>query len=93
MQAESMIIFTRTYDLISWLIPRTMSFPRSHRFVVTRRLEEAALNFEELIVNSSRRLGRARLEVSGGGCQLTTVRDETGNSPDALVGMLSGRGC
>jgi four helix bundle protein len=62
MQAESMIIFTRTYDFISWLIPRTMSFPRSHRFVVTKRLQDSALSFQEYLIDANRRRGRARVE-------------------------------
>lgn len=62
MQADSMVIFTRTYDFISWLIPRTMSFPRSQRFVVTQRLQDAALSFQEYLIEANRRRGRARLE-------------------------------
>jgi four helix bundle protein len=57
-----MIIFTRTYDFLSWLIPRTMDFPRSQRFVVTRRLQDAALDFQEQIIEANRQRGRARME-------------------------------
>ena len=57
-----MVIFTRTYDLISWLIPRTLSFPRSQRFVVTKRLQDAALDFQEHIIEANRFRKRARLE-------------------------------
>jgi four helix bundle protein len=57
-----MVIFTRTYDFISWLIPKTMSFPRSQRFVVTQRLQDAALSFQEYLIEANRRRGRARLE-------------------------------
>ena len=46
--AEEMIIFTRTYDFISWLLPLAEKFPRSQRFVVTQRLQSSALNFQEL---------------------------------------------
>ena len=60
--SEPMVIFARTYDLISWLIPRTLSFPRAQRFVVTKRLQDAALNFQECIVEANRLRGRARLE-------------------------------
>ena len=54
MQADSMVIFTRTYDFISWLIPKTMSFPRSQRFVVTQRLQDAALSFQEYLIEANR---------------------------------------
>jgi four helix bundle protein len=57
-----MIIFTRTYDFLSWLIPKTMSFPRNQRFVVTKRLQDAALDFQEYIIEANRQRGRARLE-------------------------------
>jgi len=58
---EPMVIFPRTYDLLSWLIPRTMDFPRSQRFVVTRRLQDAALDFQEHIIEANRQRGRERL--------------------------------
>jgi four helix bundle protein len=57
-----MVIFTRTYDLISWLIPKSLNFPRSHRFVVTKRLQDAALSFQERIIEANRLRGRARLD-------------------------------
>jgi len=60
--AEPMIIFTRTYDLLTWLIPRTADFPRPQRFVVTKRLQDAALDFQERIIEANRLRGRARLE-------------------------------
>jgi four helix bundle protein len=56
-----MVIFTRTYDLLTWLVPRTMDFPRSQRFVVTRRLQDAALDFQERIIEANRLWGRERL--------------------------------
>lgn len=45
-------IFVRTYDFISWLIPRTMDFPRSQRFVLTKRLQDAVLDFQEHILEA-----------------------------------------
>jgi four helix bundle protein len=58
---EEMVIFTRTFDFIDWLIPRTISFPRSQRFVVTRRLQDAALDFYERILEANNCRGRARM--------------------------------
>lgn len=57
-----MIIFTRTFDFLDWLIPRTMDFPRNQRFVVTERLRDAALDFQERILEANRLRGRVRLE-------------------------------
>jgi four helix bundle protein len=62
MRAEPMKIFTQTYDFLTWLIPRTLDFPRNQRFVVTRRLQDAALDFQERIIEANRLRGRARLE-------------------------------
>ena len=57
---EEMPIFSRTYDFLSWLIPMTLQFPRSQRFVVTRRLQDAALNFQEMILEANVQRGSAR---------------------------------
>lgn len=55
-----MIIFTRTYDFVSWLIPLTLNFPRSQRFVVTQRLQGAALAFQELLIEANNQRGGPR---------------------------------
>jgi hypothetical protein len=49
-------VFARTHDLVLWLLARAESFPRSQRFVLTRRLQDAALDFQEKLVEAS--LGR-----------------------------------
>ena len=61
MGGQEMVIFTRTFDLLSWLIPQTLRFPRAQRFVVTRRLQDAALDFQERIIEANRVQGRERL--------------------------------
>ena len=55
-------IFVRTYDFICWLIPRTMNFPRSQRFVLTKRLQDAVLDFQERILEAGLSRGRKRSE-------------------------------
>jgi len=47
--AEEMIIMTRTYDLISWLIPKSEKFPKVYRTTLTQRLMDSALDFQEEI--------------------------------------------
>jgi hypothetical protein len=54
-------IFTKTFDLISWLLAVTNHFPRSQRFYVTKRLLDAAFDFQELLVDANAQRGRARL--------------------------------
>jgi hypothetical protein len=58
---DEMVLFTKTYDFISWLIPRTMDFPRTQRFVVTKRLQDGALDFYENIIEANTCRGNARL--------------------------------
>jgi len=53
-------IFTRTYDLLRWLIPATLKFPRQHRFVMAETLQRAALSFQDAILEA----GHARRPVA-----------------------------
>lgn len=46
-------IFTRTYDLLKWLIPVTLKFPKSQRFVMARRTQDTALDFHGLLIAAS----------------------------------------
>jgi hypothetical protein len=45
-------IFTRTYDLVRWLIPVTIKFPRQQRFVLAARIQHSVLNFHEQIIDA-----------------------------------------
>lgn len=71
-----MVIFTRTFDLLTWLLPQTEKFPRSQRFAVTKRMQDAALNFQELIFEANAvgagRLRRQRLYEAD--AELTKLR-------------------
>jgi hypothetical protein len=58
---QTMPIFSKTFDFITWLLAATNHFPRSQRFVVTGRLLDAALNFQELLIDANACRGRARL--------------------------------
>jgi four helix bundle protein len=60
--AEQMVIFTRTYDFLTWLLPLAESFPRSQRFVVTARLQSAVLNFQERIIEANSCRGKRRVD-------------------------------
>lgn len=46
-------IFSKTYDLLTWLIPLTIKFPRSHRFVLARVLQEEAIRFHNLLIEAA----------------------------------------
>jgi hypothetical protein len=59
MSAE-MPIFTRSFDLLSWLLPATRHFPRAHRHDFTRRLLDAAFDLREHLEQANLRRGEAR---------------------------------
>jgi len=46
-------IFTRTYDLIRWLIPMTVKFPRTQRFVLAAGVQRTALRFQEQLIEAA----------------------------------------
>jgi four helix bundle protein len=62
MMSEEMVIFARTYDFISWLLPLAEKFPKSQRFVITERLQNSALNFQEIIIEANALRGAGRTE-------------------------------
>jgi len=57
-----MPIFTRTFDLLTGLLPATNRFPRAHRHTFTRRLLDAASDLRERLEEANIRHGAARLE-------------------------------
>lgn len=56
-----MVIFTQTYDLLTWLLPKCENFPAGQRFIVTQRLHGAVLDFQEAIFDANARSGAQRL--------------------------------
>ena len=58
---SEMPIFSRTSDFISWLVPLTNHFPKLHRHTITRRLLDAALDFQESLLEANSRRGQERL--------------------------------
>jgi hypothetical protein len=58
--AEDLVILTRVFDLLEWLIPKGESFPRAFRATVTARLLSAALDFSELLLEAQAHRGAAR---------------------------------
>ena len=60
--SEEMVILTRTFDLLAWLLPKVERFPRVYRFTVTQRLMDAALDFQEALFDAQSQRGAARLD-------------------------------
>jgi hypothetical protein len=47
-------IFTKSYDLLRWLIPLTLKFPRQQRFVMAEAAQRTALRFHERIIEAAK---------------------------------------
>jgi hypothetical protein len=45
-------LFVKTYDLLKYLIPATEKFPKSQRFVLAKRIQDAALDFHEHLLEA-----------------------------------------
>jgi len=60
MTTEEMIILTRTFDLLTWLLPKAERFPRVYRLTVTPRLMSAALDFQEALFDAQSQGGTTR---------------------------------
>lgn len=56
-----MVIFTRTYDLLHWLLPKSERFPKTYRTTVTQRLMDAVLNFQEALLEAQLFTDKIRL--------------------------------
>jgi four helix bundle protein len=62
MSQQEMVIFTRTFDFLTWLLPATNHFPRAHRHSFTQRLLAAAFDLRERLEEANLRQGAARRE-------------------------------
>jgi hypothetical protein len=45
-------LFVKTYDVLKYLIPATEKFPKSQRFVLAKRIQDAALDFHECLLEA-----------------------------------------
>ncbi len=62
MAKQEMVIFTRTFDLLSWLLPVSNHFPRVHRHGFTARLLAATFDLQERLEEANLRRGHERSE-------------------------------
>ena len=62
MNQPEMVIFTRTFDFLKWLLPMTDHFPRSCRHSFTRRFLDAAFDLRERLEEANLRRSTARQE-------------------------------
>lgn len=68
-------IFVKTYDLLLWLLPTTTKFPREHRFVMAKAVQETALRFQECLIEAGLAKARTRQQsLAQADVQLTKLR-------------------
>ncbi len=73
--SDNMIILTRTFDFLAWLLPKSEQFPRVYRFTVTQRLMNAALDFQEALFDAQAAKGdRRRRHLQRADAHLNKVR-------------------
>lgn len=53
-------LFTKTFDLLVYLLPASEKFPKSQRFVLGRRLQEISLGFLDLLLAARKCSARER---------------------------------
>jgi hypothetical protein len=58
--AQELVILTRTYDLLAWLLPKAESFPKLYRRTVVQRLLDAALDVQEALFDAQSQGGTTR---------------------------------
>ena len=75
MSASEMVIFTRTYDLLHWLLPKCGKFPKLYRSTVTQRLMNAALDLQEALLEAELYRDKIRLRhLRAADVQLSKLR-------------------
>lgn len=45
-------IFVKPYDFTKWLLEHTIKFPKSQRFVMAKRIEDAARNLKDNLLRA-----------------------------------------
>lgn len=90
-------IFSKTYDFVAWLLPMTIRFPRSQRFVLAEILQQEAIHFQGLLIEAAHQkapaetLGAADAELDRLRTHMRLCRDLRMISPgqyEHAAGML-----
>jgi len=58
--SESLVIQTRAFDLLEWLLPKGEKFPRAYRFTLTQRLLNTALDLQDSLIEAEVNRGAKR---------------------------------
>ena len=55
-----LVIQSRVFDLLIWLLPKSERFPRSYRFSLTQRMMDAALDLQDALIAAETQRGQLR---------------------------------
>ena len=67
-------LFVKTYDFLLWLIPLTLKFPKSQRFLLAERLSKMALDFYDTILDGVMRSEQQDERLNEADRLLTKIR-------------------
>jgi four helix bundle protein len=69
-------IFIKSYELMLWLLQRTSKFPKHQRFLMARRIEDAALDLHAALNRAARarQRGRGAAALQEADVQLSNLR-------------------
>jgi len=56
-------LYVRTYELILWLIPELLKFPRTHRFGLAEHLQNLVTEFQDALIAAGKAQGDERLAL------------------------------
>jgi len=58
--ADDMVIMSRIFELLNWLLPKAETFPRGYRYTLTRRILDRALDLNERLIAAQSARGAER---------------------------------
>lgn len=61
--AQELVLLTRLFDLLAWLLPKLERFPKPYRATVTLRLANAALDCQEAVFAARSARGEHRVQA------------------------------
>lgn len=67
-------IFAKTHDLLQWLIPATLKFPREHRFSLAMRTQAAAFDLQDHLLAAATDKGRQHQHLIAADVSLNRLR-------------------
>ncbi|MCP4416685.1 MAG: diversity-generating retroelement protein Avd [Chloroflexi bacterium] len=67
-------LFVKTYDFLLWLIPITLKFPKSQRFLLAERLSKQSLDFYDIVLEAAMEPGQQANLLRQADKQLTKIR-------------------